>query len=324
MKSNLSLSLHGRDWWKPFLPYWIVILAVEVVLQLTGTSSAWGKAHPGLAVVISLGSALAMWIVAMIFTIIFLRILAPKLSYEGESFAFQGKIGEYVWLNIVGILLSIITIGVFLPWYMRRVTDYLASKTSWRGTELKFLGRGGRLFLYMLVGLWAPLIVFIVVIALLVGLNAPLTTREGGVGSAQLVTMLATFFFVLYIFLVFVYLVYKWYVDFSWKDIRVSWKTKFWPSFGLVLGQTALSVITLSVYSPAAFLKLYRYFTERTVLTRGEAEMGHLGFEGRKGFGLIWGQTLLSIVTLGFYLPWAYANIGRWLVGDTVVERTDR
>ena len=95
--------------------------------------------------------------------------------------------------------------------------------------------------------------------------------------------MLVTFLFVLYILVVFLYLFYKWQVDFSWKDIRVGWKTRFWPSFGFVLGQVLLIVITLSVYWPAAYKNLYRYFTARTVLSRGETEIGHLGFEGQKG-----------------------------------------
>jgi uncharacterized membrane protein YjgN (DUF898 family) len=325
MKSSLSFSLEGRDWWKPYLLYWVVIVAVQIVQQASGTSTAWGKGHPGLAVFLQLGLALVLWFVAMVFVIVFLRIVAPKLSCEGEGFAFQGKIGEYIWLNVVGILLSIVTIGIFVPWYMRRVTDYMASKTSWRATPLAFRGRGGRLFLSMLIGFWAPLVALIAVILVTFGVSAS-QGMKAGVGKAQLVTMLVTFFFVLYILLVFIYLLYKWIVDISWKDVRIGWKTRFWPSFGLILGQVTLSLITLTVYWPAAYLRLYRYFIERTVLTRGESEIGHMGFEAdpRKGFGLIWGQTLLSIVTLGVYAPWAYANIGRWLVGATFVERTDR
>ena len=40
---------------------------------------------------------------------------------------------------------------------------------------------------------------------------------------------------------------------------------------------------------------------ERTVLTNDGVEVGRLGFEGGmgQGFGLLWGQILLSIVTLG-------------------------
>lgn len=322
MKSSLALNLHGRDWWQLYLPFWIMYVALTVIIQLTGSSSAWGKAHTGLSVLVQLALFLVLYIVIWIFTILVLRMAAAKLSYEGESFSFQGKIGEFIWLNVVGCLLSLVTIFIFAPWYARRVTDYLASNTSWKGTNLTFMGRGGRLFVFMLIGFWAPLIALIVVIVLSVGLSR--TMQDGGSGGPQLITMLVTFFFVLYILLVFLYLFYKWAVDVSWKDIRVRWNTRFWPSFGFILGQVLLTVITLSVYWPAAYKNLYRYFTARTVLSRGDIEIGHLGFEGIKGFGLMWGQTLLTIVTLGFYAPWAYGNVGRWLVGGTFVERSDR
>ncbi len=326
MKSSFALSLKGSDWWQPFLPYWSLIVVAEITLQLTRTGTAWANAHPWLAVLIQLGTAIVLYFVCLIFNIIFLRILAPKLSCAGESFAFQGKIGEYVVLNIVGMLLSLVTLGVFLPWYLRRVVAYLASKTSYRGTDLQFLGRGGRLFVFILLGVWAPLIALLVVIMVTMGTQASRVMGDGGPAGAQLLTMLATFLVVLYILVVFVYLMYKWYVDFSWKDICVRWKTTFWRSCGFVLGQVLLSVITVSVYWPAAFLKTYRYFAEKTILTRDEAEIGRLGFEGApgRGFGLIWGQMLLSVITVGFYLPWAYANVGRWLIGFTYLERAER
>ena len=321
MKSSLGFTLEGRDWWRLYLPFWIMYVALTVIIQLSGSSSAWGKAHTGLSLLLQLGLFLVLYIVIWIFTILFLRMVAPKLSYQGEGFAFRGKVGEYIWLNVVGCLLSVVTIFIFTPWYARRVADYLASNTSWRGTDLKFLGRGGRLFVFMLIGFWAPLIALVVVIVLSVGVHAQ-AMQPGG--APQLITMLVTFGFVLYIMAVFLYLVYKWLVDISWKDIRVRWKTKFWPSFGMVVGQGLLTLITLTVYWPAAYKKLYRYFTERTALSRGDVEFGHMGFEGQKGFGLLWGQTLLSIITIGFYAPWAYARVGRWLIGGTIVERTDR
>jgi len=324
MKTSLALSLHGRDWWKPFLIYWVIAIAIDAAQQLVGSHGAWGRAHPGLAVVVQLGLALVLWLFASGFNIVFLRILAPRLSVDGDSLAFRGKMGEFLWLNVAGILLSIVTVGVFLPWYARRAMDYLASRTSWRGSGFTFMGRGGRLFVLMLLGFWVPLIVLIVVISVPLALAAPGSMRHGPAGGAQLLTMLVTFLFVLYMLLVFVYLVYKWMVDFSWKEVRVRWKTRFWLSFGFVLGQALLCIVTVTVYWPAAFLNLYRYFTARTVFTRGETEIGHLAFEGQKGFGLLWGQFALGVITLGVYLPWAYGNVGRWLVGATVIERTDK
>jgi len=323
MKMGLQLSLHGRDWWKPFLLYWIIVLAIDALLQLGGSNSAWGKAHPGLAIVAQLGLTLVLWIIVAVFYVVFARIVAPRLSVDGECFAFNGKIGEFLWLNVVGIFLSVVTVGVFLPWYARRVVDYMASRTSWRGSELKFLGRGGRLFVFMLLGFWAPLLALIVVSVIFIVTRGP-HAASGATGSTRLTTMVVTLLFVLYILVVFLYLVYKWLVNFSWRDLRVGWKTRFWPSFGFVLGQVLLCIITVTIYWPTAYLNIYRYFTARTAFSRGETEIGYLAFHGSKGFGLLWGQFALSVVTLGVYLPWAYGNVGRWLVGATVLERTDR
>ena len=55
------------------------------------------------------------------------------------------------------------------------------------------------------------------------------------------------------------------------------------------------------------------------MLESGDAELGRLYFEGKlgEGFLLLWGQCLLSIVTLGIYLPWAIAKTNVWLIGQS-------
>ena len=77
--------------------------------------------------------------------------------------------------------------------------------------------------------------------------------------------------------------------------------------------------MTVGVYWPAAALRLYKYFAERTVFERDGAELGRLSFEGGigKGFGLFWGQSLLCIVTLGFYIPWGGAKMWRWTLENS-------
>ena len=51
-------------------------------------------------------------------------------------------------------------------------------------------------------------------------------------------------------------------------------------------------------------------------------QIGRMGFEGsiKKGFGLLWGQALLSIITIGFYLPWAYPKVARWILESTYYD----
>jgi uncharacterized membrane protein len=142
MKSNLVFSLRGSDWWKPFLPYWLLFIAEEIVLGLTRGAA---RSNPGTTLLIQLLVTIVLVLVVAVFAIIFLKIMVPKLSYADESFSFQGRVGEFVWLNFVGILLTVITVGVFYAWYLRRMAVYMASRTRYKGTELQFLGRGGRL-----------------------------------------------------------------------------------------------------------------------------------------------------------------------------------
>lgn len=319
MKTYLSLALEGRDWWKPYLPYWLLVLILEALSQLL-TRISWGLEHPGLLSVLSLVLGLGVWFVGLVFTIVVLRIVAPKLAYEGEGFSFRGRIGEFIGLNVVGLLLSIITLSIYLPWYIRRVTAYLASNTSYRGAELQFMGRGGRLFVRFLAGFWAPLIAYVAAAVILGAFRVAEPAGEVAPGIFALLTSV----YMLYIFVVLMYLLYKWYVDIQWKDVHIAWKTHVWPSMGFILGQILLTIITATVYWPAAVLRIYRYFARRTVLARDGSEFARLAFDGEisKGFGLLWGQALLSLITLGFYAPWAYSRVGRWLVGATSVETT--
>jgi uncharacterized membrane protein YjgN (DUF898 family) len=162
----------------------------------------------------------------------------------------------------------------------------------------------------------------VIVVAVVVGVIFGVTLATGSLeaGLVEAAVLPALFAVVIFLILIpFIYLVYKWYVNLRWNDVTITWKTSFWPSCGYILGQVLLTGITAGIYWPAGFLRIYGYFAGRTALSRGEAETGRLGFDGSigKGFGLIWGQALLSIITLGIYLPWAYARIGRWLLGAT-------
>jgi uncharacterized membrane protein YjgN (DUF898 family) len=66
----------------------------------------------------------------------------------------------------------------------------------------------------------------------------------------------------------------------------------------------------------------WRYFASKTVLIQNNEKTAHFGFEGktRKGFCLLWGQTLLCIITLGLYLPWAYAKCMNYFINNTYFE----
>jgi uncharacterized membrane protein YjgN (DUF898 family) len=121
----------------------------------------------------------------------------------------------------------------------------------------------------------------------------------------------------------FMYNLYKWFVNISWKNLRFYWKTEFWGSFFFLVGQLLLSLITLGIYLPAGILAIYKYFIDRTVIDKDGQPAGRFEFaRERGGFAFLWGQILLSIVTVGIYLPWAYANILRYVLSHVTVDET--
>lgn len=318
MRRYVQLDLVGRDWWIPFTAFWIVTLlslAAQRLLSPPGYSAA-AKLGPMLVVVLVF---LAVGvIVSSIYTIILYSIVFPKVSLGDKSLAFDGAIGPYLGIVVPGLLLSLVTAGVYAAWFSRRVTAYLAAHTRLCGRPFEFSGTGGKLFVYALVTLVAPVLVVSAGIAVLV----PAASGAGvSVSAVEIVIDVAPFIILLSL-VPFVYLRYKWYTNLRWSGLLLQWETHFWPAVLTILGQALLTVVTIGVYWPAAALRLYRYFVDRSVVIDSGEEAGRFGFDGHigRGFGLLWGQALLSIVTLGFYLPWAYSKVGRWILGATWYE----
>jgi len=68
-------------------------------------------------------------------------------------------------------------------------------------------------------------------------------------------------------------------------------------------------------------LKLYKYFAERTEANSAVAnkKFGY-DLESGKDFLFLWGQLLLTAITLGIWFPWAYSRINERVIGKTFVE----
>jgi uncharacterized membrane protein YjgN (DUF898 family) len=99
----------------------------------------------------------------------------------------------------------------------------------------------------------------------------------------------------------------------------VRWNTRFWPAAGNIFLQLILTLLSALVYWPGAYVRLYAYFARRTALVEEGSVRQVVGFDGPvgRGFLLLWGQTLLTLLTLGIYTPWAMARVGRWFAEHT-------
>jgi uncharacterized membrane protein YjgN (DUF898 family) len=316
MKRSFDFTLEGRKLFPLFIAFWIPFLILEVVLSRQnmrmGASAGFGEAAPSL-----LGS-LGIFLLSVLFQIPFMRRLVPAVSYDGNPFGFKGSIGRYFGLNLLGLFLSIITAGIYYPWYMTRITRYLVGETSYREAPLRFEGKGGRLFVIVLLTLLLPVIAVSVLVAVT-------TIRWGDISHAfynpaQVLLFVLMALILLGFLSAYFYGVYRWlFTNLRYEDHALRWNTEFWSSVAYIWVQALLSLITVGIYAPAAYIRLYRYFTNRTVIDRAEQPFGKLAFEGQvgKGFGLLWGQGLLSLITAGIYIPWAVARVGKWYLSNT-------
>jgi len=325
MKENFSCSLTGKMWCKQILLYvvfcLVTIIPPEIALmKITTTEKSAVLASTILFVIVmfSLFAIMVAW-----FTIVFSKLLYLTISFKGKTFTFTGKAGEFIKLYLVQFLLTLITFGFYSPWYTKRITDYMVSHSEYNGEKTIFLGKGSKLFKYFLLALLIPVIIWAGLFGAIIGIIR-LSSTNLNPSQVALFSILAVIVYILIFIIIipYMYLEYKWLFNMKWKNIFISWNTKFWSSCFFILKQVLLTLVTLGIYWPVLTIKTWRYFACKTVLIENNEEKVHFGFEGKtgKGFCFLWGQTLLCIITLGFYFPWAYAKCLKFLINNTFFE----
>lgn len=217
------------------------------------------------------------------------------------------------------------TLGLYLPWYYTRLLRYYMAHVEYEGTPVRFEGKPGALFKYFILGLLLPLIAWVIAFST-VFVTATQYQQNNYTDIANTFFLLSGFVWlaIIPIIIPFFYYLYKWMVNFTWKGTTFSWNTNFWQSVFFITGQILLSIITLGIYIPGAMLSLWEHFAYRTVITKNGQPAGSFIFSRQPGgFAYLWKQILLSIVTLGIYTPWAYANSIRYFLNLTAVNSTE-
>lgn len=321
MTRRFEFSLPIRRYLPLFFGLYIPAVLLYVLLIAQTLRLQDNPANPAGLLILLLAFVL-FFVLCTLLYIPILRVTIPAMGLEGKQFGFRGSIGRWFGMNLLGCFLTVITLGIYGAWYIARLTRYITEETSFDGKHFAFKGRGGTLFLILLLTLGIPIaaIIALSVVSMLTRIGA------GSPGAMTLVLMLIIVPVYLIALGACVYYVYRWLFDnLRLEGYAVRWNARFWPTFGMFLGQTLLTVITLFIYYPAAYLRMYRYIAQRIVVKEGEGPeaLTHatLEFDGPlgRGFLLMWGQGLLSLITAGIYYPWALARVGRWLASHTSV-----
>jgi len=328
VKDSFRTDLSGNDWWVPFLAMIAAAVATLGAFEFAMFGVDKTSSPAFILAAIAFGAAMLVGYVLIVagFSIVLLRIAVPSISLREKRLSFDGKVGVFVRTFLFGTLLTAATFGFYGPWFVRRYVAYLAVHAEYDGERPRFLGEGSTLLKYGLVALVVPLAVALAAFFAYVRWIASGPQPYGPSYTVKILTATAIFDIAAFFLIIpYSYLFYRWLIDFAWKNARICWDTELWPSVGFIAGQLALLLVTAGIYWPLFTLQIFRYFVGKTVISEAGRESGRFSFEASlaRGFFLLWGQALLTIVTFGIYVPWAYAKSLRFFVNGISVESAD-
>lgn len=238
-------------------------------------------------------------------------------GYEGENVKTDYHFGDYMRLTAVGSLLTILTAGIYAPWFCVRLTRYFCEGASWRLRYFGFHAKGMGLFAIITLLFWLP---YMVLLGCVMGGTMLLPTEAAPTTTAVLASVVGTIVFVLWMAL-FCVVVTRWMMNLSIGDERVVCDMHVGRATLFLAGQMVLTLLTLGLYTPMMELRLMQYVAENTKVGEGEGAR-YLGMRLRawRDWGYVWLQMLLTIITLGIYLPWYYTKILNRFIPRLYVE----
>jgi len=307
MKNYFDFTLTGKRLFPAWLLFLLLIIAPYIILLFKIKE-------------IQAEDPLILWLIPLIFIFFFIGMIISffitKLHIEGmvyneKGIEFRGSFGSYIGILLFGFFLSIITIGIYIPWFTRDLIRFFSENTYYDNKNFKFNGKGLDLFLIILLTLFIPLVVISII----------LTSYSTDLyGKLPLGLEIAQQIITAIISIPYAYLLYKWIVNIDYQGYKIRWETDLWESIRVIAIQVVLTIITVGIYFPLAYLKLFKYFSEKSVARSSDNNL-RFGYdiEPIDDFLLIWGQMLLAIITLGFYAPWSITKILRRVIGKTYV-----
>jgi uncharacterized membrane protein YjgN (DUF898 family) len=211
-------------------------------------------------------------------------------------FEFTGTGGELLGQALVGLLLTAVTFGIYQPWFLVRMRQWLYSRTRLitpaGPLQLSFEGTGflclvevylTALLIPLTLGIYTPW--YIANATRFFTNNSHATAADGT----------------------------RYRLDYSGTGGQL---------FGLILVNMLLSMVTFGIYTPWAVCNLQRATREKTSIYRGTEKVGSLSFVGTGG-GLIGTYllgTILTMVTFGLYLPWYEVSLWKFFQKNSGVH----
>lgn len=141
----------GRELLSGALRAFGLLLVIGIVAAVSE-----GVIHPLAGIfVLYVGGGLLLFPVALIGS---RRYRLSRTSWRGIRFTFRGDYGDFFGVYIVGAILTVLTVGLYYPFFHANIRRYVVKETRFGNRPFEFDGQGGDIFLrHVLLYLLLPL-----------------------------------------------------------------------------------------------------------------------------------------------------------------------
>ncbi len=244
------------------------------------------------------------------------RLVVGHLRFGDDGFSFEGDTLSFLWLMIYGSVLSAVTIGIYVPWFVKKVNTYFIENTRLGARTFTFNGEPKQI-------IW-KYIGFVILMAGVTGLVTrilgPDSVQEPMTGAERMFSNIVSSI----VSVPLVYLFLKWTLQISYHELKLQQQFETRGSMWILLRNMVLTNITFGLFGPFAQFSWYAYFAER-VSFQSDKESYHFRISGEKAdvYKLILREFLLTIITLGIYGAWAFCHVVEAVLDHTEISREE-
>jgi uncharacterized membrane protein YjgN (DUF898 family) len=227
-----------------------------------------------------------------------------ELDGGGLHLAYRGSGGDLFLVFIKNIFLTLVTLGIYMPWARTVRRRYLWRQVEIDGQRLEYTGTGRELFAGYLKVIGGYFVLG--AIPAFVGMAAPRVAAVLKLAAGVLIALVIPFA---------IYWSRRYLLGRTrWRGIRFGLAGDAKDFARMVLKGALLTLLTLGLYAPVLNNRVYGFLMRNT--RYGSAPFSYDGTDGEafkigiKGF-------FLSVLTLGIYVPWYLASLQRFRLAHT-------
>ncbi|MBL7759362.1 MAG: DUF898 domain-containing protein [Sediminibacterium sp.] len=230
------------------------------------------------------------------------------MEYNKYIISFRGNGLDYFKIQLVNILLTMVTLGLYYPWAKARSLNYLYGQTVFEGQPFVFSGTGAEMFKG-----------FIKAFALLVLFYASLVVCI--LNRAEVTGVLLLYGCLLLVMPLSIHGSYRYrFAKTTWSGIRFGYTGDKWAFVRLFIKGVFLSILTLGIYSPWFLMNMRRYLICNIRI--GDARFAYKGV-GSEYFLLTIKGYFLTVFTLGIYYFWWQKELFAYYVENMRLTRNE-